>query len=405
MLRFRPAYLAACLLLFSLLYLPSPAQAQDSGDIHLPIVSWSPADLPAAPWPPDGASSQSANVYFTWAVSQPTGQPLRYDIYLNIDDPTPDTLLAAGLSAPHWDPPTFQPGEQVFWAVTAIAGDGRRIPGPVWSFQVDAYANPLDLDAMVTVPTGEFRMGCDRAVYTGANCYSREFPLHPVYLGGYKIDKYEVTVGEYRACVEAGACPLPRRADSDTRDSYYDNPAYFQYPVIQVSWWDAQGFCAWEGKRLPTEAEWEKAYRGAIDTRMYPWGETGTLTCDQMNFTLPSKRLCNRDTVRVGLYPAGASPYGAMDMGGNVFEWVHDIYSETYYRSSPYENPTGPDNDFDPFGDDIEYFSLRGGSFRDQWFYTRTSHRHFGHHGDSAFHDRPYFRNSRVGFRCAQSLD
>ncbi len=400
--RLRLLHLAAFLLLC--LCLSSSARAQEATTIYLPIVSPLPADLPTAPWPPDAATGLSANVYFTWEVRQPTGRPLRYDVHLGVNDPTPDTLVAAGLTAPQWDPPTFQPGEMVFWSVTAIDDDGRRSAGPVWFFRVDSYAEPLDLNAMVTVPAGEFRMGCDRAVFTGADCYSREFPLHPVYLDGYKLDKYEVTVGEYRTCVAAGACSPPRRTVSDTRDRYYDNPAYFQHPVIYVSWWDANDFCAWEGKRLPTEAEWEKAYRGPIDTRMFTWGE-GTPTCGHMNFTLPSGPLCNRDTVRVGLYPAGASPYGAMDMGGNVFEWVHDIYSETYYRSSPYANPTGPDITFEPTDSEIYYFSLRGGSYRRQWFYTRVSHRHFGHHGDSPFADRPYYRNNFVGFRCAQPLD
>jgi formylglycine-generating enzyme required for sulfatase activity len=240
----------------------------------------------------------------------------------------------------------------------------------------------FDTAEEILIPAGSFQMGCDSS-NPAESCNSWEQPLHTVTLSTYTIDKYEVTNARYQACVTAGGCTVPGSVDSSKRSPYYGTSTYADYPVLNVDWFQANAFCAWAGKRLPTEAEWEKAARGSSDTRKYPWGNSAP-DCTKTNYDS-----CVGDTSRVGSYPSGASPYGVMDMAGNVDEWVQDWYDSSYYSVSPSNNPQGPETG--------TYRVLRGGSWVSFDFVgdVRSALR-------SVLPPRPLDLDSN-GFRCVRS--
>jgi formylglycine-generating enzyme required for sulfatase activity len=219
---------------------------------------------------------------------------------------------------------------------------------------------------MVFVPAGEFTMG--------SQIMPAERPIHTVNLDAFWIDSYEVTNALYHKCVESAACQPPQ----NTSGGDYDDPAHGNFPVVQVIWADADQYCHWAGKRLPTEAEWEKAARGT-DARIYPWGNTFDPALVNSAYNT------NLKTTAVGSFPGGASPYGTMDMAGNVWEWVADWYDDHYYAQSPHDNPIGPITG--------TYKVARGGGYGGTEAVMRTSQRRTLYPDDYGGY---------LGFRCAR---
>ena len=234
------------------------------------------------------------------------------------------------------------PVRKIFFALVLLFAYGWIAGcGPVTPILLDVgstWVSHEDGMTMMYVPAGEFSMGSNKGS-------SNEQPIHIVYLDAYWIDQTEVTNAMYAKCVEAGKCIPPRLQGSYTRDSYYGNSSFADYPVINVTWYDAQAYCGWRGDRLPTEAEWEKAAGWDDDKkepRIYPWGDT--INCSFANYRGKDGG-CVGDTTSVDSYPSGVSFYGLFDMAGNVWEWVADWYGENYYSSSPSSNPQGPSSE------------------------------------------------------------
>jgi len=302
----------------------------------------------------------------------------------------------------------------------------RQLREPTEPGVGNTRARAADGMVMVYVPAGEFMMGTgglewirrpesprDRQrVGLGAYAFFNERPQHAVYLDAFWLDQTEVTVSMFRAFVQATgyvstaerqgwgkpwtAGPMeaewPRVPGADWQHPRGpESSAEDDHPVAQVSWEDAAAYCAWAGGSLPTEAQWAKACRGT-DGRMWPWGDTfdanRVSACESQ---CPIERWKDDRfddgyafTAPVGSFPDGASPYGALDMAGNLWEWVADWYGEDYYRHSPYENPSGPDSG--------TVRAMRGGAWYDTDVWTTCTVRHQNPSTD-LYDD--------VGFRCA----
>lgn len=246
------------------------------------------------------------------------------------------------------------------FAVLALAGCYAHAKG---------RGQPVDLpvDETVEVPGGTFTMG-------DMNGEPSEYPERTVRLDGFRLDRTEVTNRAYQVCVRAGVCdPSPYADDPELGRS--------DHPVVGISWYDAEAFCSWVGRRLPTEAEWEYAARGR-DLRKWPW--PGAFDSKKANTRMGADGF--ERTAPVGKFPAGASPFGVLDLAGNAAEWTADHFDPTWYRTEPEAvNPKGP-----PEGRERV---VRGGSWADGAHRVRVASRQA---------KAPTEVDDGTGFRCAE---
>ncbi len=229
----------------------------------------------------------------------------------------------------------------------------------------------------VTLPGGVFQMG-------SSDGRRNERPVHRVIVGAFEISKTEVTVAQYRLCVEAGACTEP---ETRWKGCNWGQDGRDDHPVNCVDWTQAAQFARWVGGRLPTEAEWEFAARSRGQDRTYPWGDAPP-TCARAVIPAPNGNGCGKEsTWPVCSTPEGNTEQGLCDMAGNVWEWVADWYQEDYYADSPQDNPQGP-----AWG---HYRVARGGAWFSPTEYLRTTAR---------YGDRPGGKRIDMGFRVVREV-
>jgi formylglycine-generating enzyme required for sulfatase activity len=235
-------------------------------------------------------------------------------------------------------------------------------------------------EGMVLISKGIFQMGSKKSMLelrphdlfnTDRHTLGPENPAHEVYLDGFYIDIYEVTNDAYAKYVKETGGKKPMGWNS----SDFREP---QQPVVGIGWKEAVKFCKWQNKRLPTEAEWEKAARGKRPVK-YPWGNTPP-DSSKLNYNEDIKK-----TTAVGSFETGKSDYGVYDLSGNVAEWVNDWHYPEYYLFSPKKNPPGPEKG--------QYKIIRGGSWRHNAEDVNLTYRNA---------TTPVNRSTSIGFRCAQ---
>ena len=268
---------------------------------------------------------------------------------------------------------TYQLAASGGWAEAAASDEQNQellfaaCPPPTNATNGITWSRCSDGMVMVFVPSGSFLMG---SMAENTEALYNEFPQHEAHLVNFWLDRTEVTNAQYNQCVTASVCA----ASEPLNDHFSD-----ETPVQGINWLDADVYCRWVGGQLPTEAQWEYAARGP-DGRRFPWGDSP-----------PDGSLANFDrnvgtTTPVGHYPAGASWVGALDMAGNVQEWVADWYDSDYYSSSPHDNPTGPVS-----GNFNNFKVLRGGSWGGGARYVRGAYR---------YNVSASVRSHFIGFRC-----
>ncbi len=252
----------------------------------------------------------------------------------------------------------------------------KKYPKSQYFAQAKAEADKLmipkgkDGRLMVLIPEGEFEMGCNEG-------HEDEKPVHKIFVKAFYMDIYEVTNADYKKFVDATNYKKPSSWKEPTLSGA-------DQPVVRVTWYDAQEYAKWAGKRLPTEAEWEKAARGGLVGKLYPWGDK--LFHDNANYYGTGGKDFWEMPATVGTFEPNR--YGLFDMAGNVQEWCADWYDPKYYSSSPAQNPTGPKS-----GTSVV---VRGGSWGDDVQNMRDSGLRVA---KRRFLD-PYEADNYTGFRC-----
>jgi formylglycine-generating enzyme required for sulfatase activity len=314
-------------------------------------------------------------VRITYTLTDPDSATVYVSLAISTDNGATYSITPTGLTG---DIGWVRPGgmRTIYWDAKAQYPTGK------WSnckarVTADDSSGGVYPGQMIYIPAGSFLMGNN-----GSEGYSnsRELPQHSVYLSGYYIGKYEVTRGEYRAFMNAGGYSNSaywssegwswKVSNSRTESSYWaaqqdwGTGSFTQsenHPVVGVTYYEAEAFCAWAGGHLPTEAEWEKAARWTGSyPNVYPWGNAWDAEKCNNYYDHNSAGGGHQryQTAAVGSYPSGASPYGCQDMAGNVWEWVKDWYGSSYYSQTPsggWNNPQGPASG--------SYRILRGGGW------------------------------------------
>ena len=281
------------------------------------------------------------------------------------------SILAMGLAMSCTHPSgTIKPSEKPLASPTPSPIQEPTPQGPpINASPGDIWIRPVDDMPMVYIPAGEFPYGPGSTT---------DIPAQSTYLDAFWIDQTEVTNAQYARCVAEGGCSEPLYTN------FYDDPAYADHPIIWISRTEAEAYCAWAGARLPSEIEWEKAARGT-DGRVFPWGDkfdVARVNCYESGI---------RGTQPVGSYPGGASPYGVLDMSGNVCEWTRDLWRTTEdYLKKPVLPPGTRPKGRHPIG---HHYTLRGGS----WASLESSLTTY-----ARANEEPGWRTKDIGFRCVK---
>jgi len=318
------------------------------------------------------------------AVTPPEGSeiPADQEIAITFDNPASDVIVngtpatGSGKSWKWKGDLTDKTGISIIWKSEDGSLGSKTVAYKVKSTGTEVTTSDggeiiigKDGAEMALIPAGEFQMGD-----SSGEGEADESPVHIVYLDAFYIDKYEVTNALYKKFIEATGRRTP---------GYWTNPSYNQpdQPVVGVDWNDAVAYAIWAGKRLPTEAEWEKAARGGLVGKRYPWGND--ISHNDANYGGTSGADIWDDSAPVGKFPPNG--YGLYDMAGNIWEWVADWYLGNYYSISPQKNPKGPDTG--------SRRVMRGGAWGANPYFLRCATR---------FYDEPTLTLGSLGFRCSQ---